>query len=55
MNAKKTQFMVYNQPTRVKIHTVDGSCLEEVRDIGVVGSEHWARHQCQKSYGLESM
>ena len=26
MNAKKTQFMVYNQPTHVEIYTVDGSC-----------------------------
>ena len=23
--------MIYNQPTRVEIHTVDGSCLEEVK------------------------
>ena len=38
MNAKKTQFMVYNQPTRVKIHTVDGSCLEEVKDFKYLGS-----------------
>ena len=41
MNAKKTQFMVYNQPTRVKIHTVDGSCLEEVKDFKYLGS--WVR------------
>ena len=38
MNAKKTQFMVYNQPTRVEIHTVDGSCLEEVKDFKYLGS-----------------
>ena len=38
MNAKKTQFMVYNQPTRVEIHTVGGSCLEEVRDYKYLGS-----------------
>ena len=38
MNAKKTQFMVYNQPTRVEIHMVDGSCLEEVKDFKYLGS-----------------
>ena len=41
MNAKKTQFMVYNQPTRVEIHMVDGSCLEEVKDFEYLGS--WVR------------
>ena len=38
MNAKKTQFIVYNQPTQVEIHTVDGSCLEEVKDFKYLGS-----------------
>ena len=38
MNAKKTQFMVYNQPTCVEMHTVDGSCLEEVKDFKYLGS-----------------
>ena len=38
MNAKKTQFMVYNQPTCIEIHTVDGSCLEEVKDFKYLGS-----------------
>ena len=37
VNAKKTQFMVYNQPTQVEIHTVDGSCLEEVKDFKYLG------------------
>ena len=38
MNAKKTQFMVYNQPTQVEIHTVDGSCLKEEKDFKNLGS-----------------
>ena len=37
MNAKKTQFMIYNQPTQGEIHTVDGSCLEEVKDFKYLG------------------
>ena len=41
MNAKKTQFTVYNQPTRVEIHTVEGSCSEEVNDFEYLGS--WVR------------
>ena len=41
MNAKKTQFMVYNQPTQVEIHTVNDSCLEEVKDFKYLGS--WAQ------------
>ena len=38
MNAKKNQFMVYNQPTRDEIHTVYSSCLEEVKDFKYLGS-----------------
>jgi hypothetical protein len=38
MNAKKTQFMVYNQPTDVEIQTVDGSLLQEVKDFKYLGS-----------------
>ena len=30
--------MVYNQPTCVEIHMVDGSCLEEVKDFKYLGS-----------------
>ena len=38
MNAKKTQFMAFNQPTCVEIKTVEGSPLEEVNDFKYLGS-----------------
>ena len=41
MNAKKTQFMTYNQSTCVDIQTVDGNPLEEVKDFKYLGS--WVR------------
>ena len=30
--------MIYNQASRVEIHTVDGSCLEEVKEFKYLGS-----------------
>ena len=38
MNAKKTQFMAYNQPSCVSIKTVDGNSLEEVHDFKYLGA-----------------
>ena len=47
VTAKKTQFMVYNQPTHVEIHTEDGSCLEEVKYFKYLGS--WVQSTKQKN------
>ena len=41
MNAKKTQFMTFNQPGRVSIQTMDGSSLKKVDDFKYLGS--WVR------------
>ena len=41
MNAKKTQFMTFNQPHEVQIKTQDGSYLKEVQDFKYLGA--WMR------------
>ena len=38
MNAKKTQFMAFNQPHDVQIKTQDGSNLKEVKDFKYFGA-----------------
>ena len=38
MNAKKTQFMAFNQPHDVQIKTQDGSNLKEVKDFKYLGA-----------------
>ena len=38
MNAKKTQFMTFNQPHDVQIKTQDGSDLKEVKDFKYLGA-----------------
>ena len=38
MDAKKTQFMTFNQPHEVQMKTQDGSCLEEVKNFKKLGS-----------------
>ena len=45
VNAKKTQFMVYNQPADVHIQTTDGTLLAEVKDFKYLGS--WVRNSEQ--------
>ena len=38
MNAKKTQFLAFNQPHDVQIKTQDGSILKEVKDFKYLGA-----------------